>query len=98
MLYLNRSNKVVAHKLISTGGVSGTVVDVKMVLKHGIETLATAMVAVHNHPSGNIKPSQADIELTRKIKEAAKLIEIILIDHLIIGEKKYYSFADEGMI
>ncbi len=98
MLYLNRSNKVVAHKLISTGGVSGTVVDVKMVLKHGIETLATAMVAVHNHPSGNIKPSQADIELTRKIKDAGKLIEIILIDHLIIGEKKYYSFADEGMI
>lgn len=98
VLYLNRANKVLTHKQISTGGVSGTVVETKMVLKHGIETLASSMVAVHNHPSGNIKPSQPDIELTKRLKEAAKLIDIILIDHLIIGEKKYYSFADEGMM
>jgi DNA repair protein RadC len=98
VLYLSRHNKVLAHKNISTGGVTGTVVDVKIVLKHGIDLLATAMIAVHNHPSGSIKPSQADIELTKKLKEAAKLIEITLMDHLILGEKQYYSFADEGMI
>ena len=98
VLYLNRHNKVLTHKNISTGGVAGTVVDVKIVLKHGIEVLATAMIAVHNHPSGNVKPSQTDIELTQKLKEAAKLMDITLIDHLILGEKQYYSFADEGMI
>ena len=98
VLYLNRANKVVAHRHISRGGISGTVADTKIILKHGIEILASAMIAVHNHPSGNIKPSQSDIELTRRLKDAARLIDIILIDHLIIGEKKYYSFADEGMI
>ncbi len=98
VLYLNRANKVVAHRHISRGGISGTVADTKIILKHGIEILASAMIAVHNHPSGNIKPSQSDIELTRRLKDAARLLDIILIDHLIIGEKKYYSFADEGMI
>ena len=98
VMYLNRANRVVAHRHISSGGVSGTIADIKIILKHGIEILATSMIAVHNHPSGNVKPSQADIELTKKLKEAAKLIDIILLDHLILGEKKYYSFADEGMI
>ena len=98
VLYLNRANFVVAHRHISSGGISGTVADIKIILKHGIEILATSMIAAHNHPSGNVKPSQADIELTKKLKEAAKLIDIILLDHLILGEKKYYSFADEGMI
>jgi DNA repair protein RadC len=98
VLYLNRHNKVLAHKNISTGGIAGTVVDVKIVLKHGIEVLATAMIAVHNHPSGNVKPSQTDIELTKKLKEAAKMVDLTLIDHLILGEKQYYSFADEGMM
>jgi len=98
VLYLNRANRVVAHRHISSGGVSGTIADIKIILRHGIEILATSIIAVHNHPSGNVKPSQADIELTKKIKEAAKLIDIILLDHLILGEKKYYSFADEGMI
>ena len=98
VIYLNRANKVIAHKHISSGGVTGTIADTKIILKYGIEALASSMIAVHNHPSGQIKPSQADIELTKKIKDAAKLIEILLVDHLIIGEKKYYSFADEGMI
>jgi DNA repair protein RadC len=98
VLYLNRKNTVLAHKNISTGGVGGTVVDIKIVLKHGIDLLATAIIAVHNHPSGNVSPSQQDIELTKKLKDAAKLIDITLVDHVILGEKKYYSFADEGMI
>jgi DNA repair protein RadC len=98
VLYLNRANKVVTHKRVGSGGVSGTVADIKIILKHGIETLATAMVAVHNHPSGNVKPSHSDIELTKKLKDAAKLIDITLMDHLILGEKTYYSFADEGML
>jgi len=98
VLYLNRANRVVAHKCVGTGGVTGTVADIKIILKHAIELLATSMVAVHNHPSGNLKPSQTDIELTKKLKEAAKLIDITLLDHLILGEKRYYSFADEGMI
>ncbi len=98
VMYLNRANKVLTHKHISSGGISGTVADIKIMLKHGIELLASSIVAVHNHPSDNIKPSQADIELTKKLKEAAKLIDIHLLDHLIIGEKKYYSFADEGML
>ena len=98
VLYLNRKNTVLAHKNISTGGVGGTVVDVKIVLKHGIDLLATAMIAVHNHPSGNVSPSQQDIELTKKLKDAGKLLDITLVDHVILGEKRYYSFADEGMI
>ncbi len=98
VLYLNKSNKVITHKNISSGGVTGTVADIKIILKHGIELLASSIIAVHNHPSGNLTPSQADIELTRKIKEAAKPLDIILLDHLIIGEKNYYSFADEGML
>lgn len=97
-LYLNRANKVMAHRHIGSGGVSGTVADIKVILKHGIELLASSIVAVHNHPSGNIKPSHADIELTKQLKEAATLIDMVLIDHLIIGDKNYYSFADEGMI
>lgn len=98
VLYLNKGNRPITYKQISTGGVSGTVADIKIILKHAIELLASGICAFHNHPSGNLKPSQADIELTRKLKEAARLMDIVLIDHLIIGEKNYYSFADEGML
>lgn len=98
VLYLNRANKVLTHKHISTGGVTGTVADIKIMLKHGIELLASGIVAVHNHPSGNLKPSQADITLTKKLKDACNLMEINLLDHLIIGERQYYSFSDEGML
>ncbi|HWB62861.1 MAG TPA: DNA repair protein RadC [Chitinophagales bacterium] len=98
VLYLNRANKVLTHKLIGTGGVSGTVAELKIILKHAVELLASGMIAVHNHPSGNLKPSQADRELTRKLKEAAQLLDILLLDHLITGEKDYYSFADNGIL
>ena len=98
VLYLNKSNKVLTHKHVSSGGISGTVADTKIILKTAVELLASSIIAVHNHPSGNIAPSQADIELTRKLKEAAKILDVNLLDHLIIGEKKYYSFSDQGIL
>lgn len=98
VLYLNRANKVICHKQISSGGISGTVADVRIILRHALEQLASHIIAVHNHPSGNLKPSDADIRLTRQLKEAAKLMDIHLLDHLIIAEKSYYSFADEGIL
>jgi DNA repair protein RadC len=98
VLYLNKSNRVITHKHISSGGVTGTVADLKIILKHAIELLASAIIAVHNHPSGNLKPSQADIDLTKRLKESGKLMDILLLDHLIIGDKNYYSFADSGML
>lgn len=98
VLYLNRANKILAHKQIGIGGVSGAVVDKRIVLKHGVELLASGIIAVHNHPSGNLKPSQQDIELTKNLKEACKLLDILLIDHIIIGDRNYYSFADEGLL
>ncbi len=98
VLYLNKSNKVITHKHISSGGITGTVADLKIILKHAIEFLATSIIAIHNHPSGNLKPSQADVDLTKKLKEAGKLMDVSLIDHLIIGEKNFYSFADSGML
>lgn len=98
MLYLNKSNRVITHRHISKGGVSGTVADIKIILKYGLELLSSAMIAVHNHPSGNLKPSQADVDLTHQLKEAAKWMDIALLDHLIIGDKNYYSFADEAIL
>ncbi len=98
VLYLNRRNQVIGSKNISSGGVTGTVADTKIILKHALELLATGIVAVHNHPSGNLQPSEADKKLTRNIKDAASLMDIALIDHLIIGDKNYLSFADEGLL
>lgn len=98
VLYMNRSNRPITFKHISTGGVTGTVADTKIILKHALELLASSFIAFHNHPSGNLNPSQADIALTKKLKAAAELIDVALLDHLIIGDKNYYSFADEGML
>jgi len=98
VLYLNRNGKVLTHRHVSSGGVNGTVADIKIILKHAIELLASAIIAVHNHPSGNLRPSQADIDMTKKIKNAAALLDINLLDHLIVGDKSYYSFADEGAL
>lgn len=98
VLYLNKSNRVVAFKNISSGGVSGTVADIKIILRHAIDTLASGVIAVHNHPSGNLQPSEADKKLTKNLKDSARLLDVQLIDHLIIGDKNYFSFADEGML
>ncbi len=98
ILLLNRANKVIDRKQVSLGGTTGTVVDAKVLFKKAIEGQAVYLVLAHNHPSGNIHPSHQDLELTKKLVEAGKLLSIKILDHLIIGEKSYYSFADEGRI
>lgn len=98
ILFLNRANKVQGRMKISQGGVSGTVTDVRIVMKKAIESLASGLVICHNHPSGNNNPSDADIRITQKIKEAGALMDIQLLDHLIICGKNYYSFADNGAL
>jgi len=98
VIFMNRSNTVIKAECISRGGISGTVVDVRLVLKPAIECLASSVILAHNHPSGNLKPSQEDISLTKKIKEAAKLMDILLQDHIIVGDNNYLSLADEGLI
>jgi DNA repair protein RadC len=98
LLMLNRANMVLKKELLSKGGVSGTVVDTKLIFKAAIENTCSSIIICHNHPSGNLKPSEADIRITKTIKEAGKLMEIPLLDHLIISDSGFYSFADEGMI
>jgi len=98
ILFLNRANKVISRMKISQGGVSGTVTDVRIIMKKAIETLASGLVICHNHPSGNNSPSDSDIRSTQKIKEAGTLMDIQLLDHLIICGKDYYSFADNGAL
>lgn len=98
ILILNRANKVISKHRISTGGVSGTVIDSRIIFKIAIEQLAAGIVLAHNHPSGNVQPSDTDIRLTKQLKEAGKLLEINVLDHLIFGEGTFYSFVDEGII
>ncbi|MDJ1466259.1 DNA repair protein RadC [Cytophagaceae bacterium DM2B3-1] len=98
VVLLNRSNVVMKKVQISVGGVSGTVADPKLIFKTALENLASSIILVHNHPSGNLKPSQADKDLTHKLKEAGKYLEIPVLDHVIITEKSYFSFADEGIL
>ncbi len=98
VLLLNRANKVLGILDVSTGGVSGTVADPKVIFVAAIKTNACAIIMAHNHPSGNLRPSQADIDLTRRMKEGGKLLEIQLLDHVIVTTEGYYSFADEGLV
>jgi DNA repair protein RadC len=98
ILFLNRSNKVINRMKLSQGGISGTVTDVRMVMKKAIEYLASGIIVCHNHPSGNLNPSESDTRITQKIKEAGNIMDIQLLDHLIISEKDYYSFADNGLL
>lgn len=98
VLYLNRSNRVLAAYEVSRGGLTGTVADPRLILSTALKVTAIGMVVAHNHPSGSLKPSQADIQLTQKIRDAGKLLDIQLVDHLIMTQEQYYSFADEGMI
>ena len=98
LIMLNRANFVIKKELISRGGVAGTVVDTKIIFKTAVENYASSIIICHNHPSGNLKPSDADIKITRTIKEAGKIMEITLLDHLIVTDTNYYSFGDEGLI
>ncbi|WP_034256854.1 RadC family protein [Adhaeribacter aquaticus] len=98
IILLNRANVVMKKIPVSSGGIAGTVADPKIIFKQAIENLASAIILVHNHPSGNLKPSAADISLTKKMKEAGTLLDLPILDHIIFTEHSYYSFADEGML
>jgi DNA repair protein RadC len=98
ILLLNRSNKVISKHNTSVGGVAGTVADAKIIFKLAIENLASSIILCHNHPSGNNKPSDADLKLTKQLKDTGRLLEIPVLDHIIITENAYYSFADEGIL
>ncbi len=98
VLYINNSNTVIAKDQISKGGLTATIVDIRVLLKKAIETMCVAIIICHNHPSGKLKPSDADIDVTNKIDVAAKTLDIKLLDHLIITQKSYFSFADEGKL
>lgn len=97
VLYLNNSNKVISKIQQSKGGITGTMVDVRLVFKTALELGATAVILCHNHPSGTLTPSDADKQLTKKLKAAGESLDVKVLDHLIITETKYYSFADEGI-
>jgi len=98
MVLLNRANNTTGFVKISQGGVAGTVADLKLIAKYAIESLSSAVIVAHNHPSGNVKPSETDIRLTKKIKKGLELLDVTLLDHIILGEEEYYSFADEGIL
>ena len=98
VIFLNQANKINHFEIISKGGITGTVADPRIILKKALEENATSIVLCHNHPSGNLKPSRADEELTKKIKEAAAYFDIKIIDHIIVSEDGFYSFADDGIL
>lgn len=98
IIYLNNSNKVLQKNQLSKGGITGTLVDVRLVLKSALEVGATGLILAHNHPSGTLKPSEADKHITLKLKKAAESLDIKVLDHLIITEKAYFSFADKSLL
>jgi DNA repair protein RadC len=98
VLHLNRANYITHKTMISRGGVVGTIADTRLIFKSAIEQLSTAIILCHNHPSGNLKPSDQDIQLTKRLVETGKIMEIPVLDHLIVTDNGYFSFADEGMI
>ncbi|MBA4168591.1 MAG: DNA repair protein RadC [Chitinophagaceae bacterium] len=98
VVFLNRANRIKHYEVISEGGITATVADPRIILKKALAEDAVGIILFHNHPSGNLKPSKADEELTAKIAEASRLFDIRLLDHLIVSEEGYFSFADEGMI
>ncbi len=98
VLFLNRANRVIALETVSEGGITGTVVDIRIILKKAVLHDAVSIVLCHNHPSGNLQPSRADELITQKIKEAAAFFDIRLLDHIIVSTDGHYSFADEGKL
>ena len=98
VLFLNNSNKVLQRKMMSSGGQTGTFIDVKLIFKSALEISAIAIILCHNHPSGKLTPSQADLQITEKIKQGAETLSLKVLDHLIVTEKDYYSFADNGVL
>ena len=98
VVYLNNSNKVLEKQQLSKGGITGTLVDVRLVLKTALELSAVGLILAHNHPSGTLRPSQSDKQLTQKLKKAAASLDVKILDHIIVTEKTYFSFADDGLL
>lgn len=98
IMLLDRGNKIKDHFMISQGGITGTVIDVRIILKRALDNGAVSMILCHNHPSGTMRASDADLKITKKIKQAAQVMDISLLDHIIVGQNSYYSFADEGIL
>ena len=98
ILLLNRAHKVIGFKTISKGGTAGTIADPKLIFAVALKGAASAIILAHNHPSGNLTPSQEDFALTRKLKEAGKVLDLPILDHIIISSEGYYSLADEGLL
>ncbi|WP_421763329.1 RadC family protein [Ekhidna sp.] len=98
IIFLKRNNEVIKKEMLSRGGMSGTVVDAKIIYKRALEEAASGLILAHNHPSGNLKPSQEDITLTKKLKDAGKSLDISVLDHLILTDADYFSFADQGLL
>jgi DNA repair protein RadC len=98
LLLLNQQNHTIGYAKISQGGITGTIVDVKIIAKYVVDSLATSVILAHNHPSGNLTPSQQDISITKKVKEALSLFDTIVLDHLILTVDGFYSFADKGVL
>ena len=98
VLLLNRSNAVLGIIAVSKGGISGTITDVRIILQAALKSNASGIIVCHNHPSGNLNPSESDTKITQKIKEAGNIMDIQLLDHLIINDEDYYSFADNGLL
>jgi DNA repair protein RadC len=98
LLLLNRQCQTIGYAKISQGGITGTVVDVRIIAKYAVDSLATSIILAHNHPSGNLRPSEQDILLTNKVKDAMELFDISVLDHIILTEDDFYSFADKGIL
>jgi DNA repair protein RadC len=98
VVFLNRANRIIHFEVVSSGGITGTVADPRIILKKALEEEAVGLILCHNHPSGNLRPSRADEELTIKIREAARFFDIRVLDHVIVSHEGYFSFADEGML
>jgi DNA repair protein RadC len=98
VMFLNRANKIISTQKLSQGGITGTVADIRLILKSALDNFATGIILCHNHPSGNLNPSVEDKELTQKVKQTAKLLDIAVLDHIIVSEGSYFSFADEGIL
>lgn len=95
IILLNRANKIIGWYKVSSGGLDAVIVDKKIICKVAIDALSAGVILVHNHPSGEVKPSSADIKMTKEVKDCLKLFDVVLVDHIILSEKKYYSFTDE---
>ena len=98
VLFLNQASQILGYTLISEGGITDTTVDVRVILQAALLTNSVAIILAHNHPSGNLKPSRQDMEITKQVRETAQIMRIRVLDHIILSDTEYYSFADEGML